>query len=141
MRYKNPSSTSTIIIEDNDEVLLVKRKRKPYRNKWALPGGFINYGQETLEQTAIREGKEETGYNITDLVLFEVNSHPKRDPRRHVIDHVYIIKKYSGEGRAGDDAKAIKRFSLYDMPKKLAFDHSKVMENYKKWKIDKQTAQ
>ena len=130
MIYKNPASTSTIIIEDDDEVLLVKRKRRPYKKKWALPGGFINYGKETLEQTAIREGKEETGYSITDLVLFEVNSHPKRDPRRHVIDHVYIIKKYNGEGRAGDDAWKIKRFNIYDLPSKMAFDHKRVLERY-----------
>jgi len=134
MKYKNPASTSTIIIEDNNEVLLVKRKRKPYQNKWALPGGFINYGKETLEECAIREGKEETGYLIKELSLFEVNSHPKRDPRGHVIDHVYIITNYSGKGKAGDDAKAMKRFNIYQPLPKLAFDHSKVLRDYEQLK-------
>ena len=141
MRYKNPASTSTIIIEDNDEVLLIKRKKKPYKDKWALPGGFIKYRKETLEECAVREGKEETGYLIRGLNLFEVNSHPKRDPRGHVIDHVYIITKYSGEGKAGDDAKSMKRFNLYEHLPKLAFDHNKVVEDYKKWKKYKQNAQ
>lgn len=133
MRYKNPGATIDLIIEKNEKILLIERKYEPFKGKWALPGGFIDYGKETLEKAAVREGGEETSLKIKlkDLEFFGVYSSPNRDPRGHIISHVYIVKKYSGELKANDDAKQVRWFPLYELPK-LAFDHKKIINDYRK---------
>jgi 8-oxo-dGTP diphosphatase len=134
--YKNPAATSSMIVEKDNKVYLILRKHKPYEGMWALPGGFLNCDQENLEEAAVRELKEETSLDskIEDLELFCVNSSPKRDPRGHVIDHVYIVKKYSGIPQAADDAAELKPFPLNNLPT-LAFDHGQVLEKYQAWRI------
>lgn len=135
MKFKNPAATIDLIIEKNEKILLIERKYEPFKGKWALPGGFIDYGKETLEKAAVREGGEETSLKIKlkDLEFFGVYSSPNRDPRGHIISHVYIVKKYSGEPKANDDAKKTQWFPLYALPK-LAFDHNKIIDNYLKWR-------
>lgn len=134
MKFKNPGATIDLIIEKNEKILLIERKYEPFKGKWALPGGFIDYGKETLEKAAVREGGEETSLKIKlkDLEFFGVYSSPNRDPRGHIISHVYIVKKYSGELKANDDAKQVRWFPLYELPK-LAFDHKKIINDYRKW--------
>jgi len=130
--FKNPAATATMIVQnENFEILLVKRKHPPFKDMWALPGGFLNYGKETLEQTAVRELKEETCLETTikDITLLRVASNPDRDPRGHVIDHIYVIQKYSGTAKAADDAKEIKWFSLDNLPP-IAFDHMDSIKKY-----------
>lgn len=129
--YKNPAATADIIVENQEKILLVKRKNPPYQNMWALPGGFLNCDKETLEEAAKRELEEETGLEVElrDLELVGVYSSPDRDPRGHVITHVYVAKKYEGEAKAGDDAGEARFFSLNSLPQ-LAFDHRKAIADY-----------
>ncbi len=135
MKYKNPAATASMIVEREGKICYVKRKRNPYKGMLALPGGFLDYMKESLEQTAIRELKEETNLDAdsNELELLMVNSSPTRDPRGQVIDHVYIVKNYSGIPRAGDDASELYWISLEENPK-LAFDHNLAIEKYKTWR-------
>jgi len=129
--FKNPGTTADIIVERDRQVLLIKRKHEPFRDMWALPGGFLEYGKETLEETAVRELMEETEIlvNGRDLRLFGVYSNPKRDPRGHVISHVYIAGNFNGQPTAGDDAREVRFFSLDNLPE-LAFDHKEILQDY-----------
>ena len=132
MRYSNPGATVDLIVEREEKILLVKRKGVPFQNMWALPGGFLEYGKESLEQAAIRELKEETGLIASKLELFSVYSDPNRDPRGHTISHVYLATTF-GESKAGDDAKETRWFSFYNLPE-LAFDHNKIVKEYLDYK-------
>lgn len=130
--YENPASTIDLIyVNPNNEILLIKRKHNPFKGYWALPGGFLETGKETLEEVAIREFKEETRLIVKreDLVLIGVYSNPTRDPRGHVISHAYTTKNIEGNLRAGDDAEDAKYFSLDKLPL-LAFDHEEIIEDY-----------
>lgn len=131
MEYKNPCATADIIVEKEGQILLVKRKHEPFRNMWALPGGFIDYGKETLEEAAKRELEEETSLvtRLEDLKLFGVYSTPGRDPRGHVISHVYIARNFNGKPRANDDAEDARFFPLGEIPE-LAFDHQRILNDY-----------
>ncbi len=135
MKYKNPGLAVDIIVERNGKVLLIKRKDAPYKGEWAFPGGFIDYGKETIEQTAVRELKEETELiaELKDIELLGVASKPDRDPRGHVVALQFIVKKAEGEPKAADDAEEAEWFSFDNMPK-LAFDHEETFEKYKAWR-------
>lgn len=134
--FKNPASTATVIVERNEHFLLVRRKHEPYKGLLALPGGYLNCGQETLERTAQRELREETGLRVRQkyLYLLCVNSSPTRDPRGHVIDHVYVARNAKGDAKAGDDAEDFEWRRMDELPKRLAFDHAKDIEKYQIWK-------
>ncbi|HCS47213.1 MAG TPA: NUDIX hydrolase, partial [Candidatus Aminicenantes bacterium] len=95
---------------------------------WALPGGFVDYG-ESLEKAAVREAKEETSLDIELLEQLHTYSDPGRDPRFHTITTVYIARA-RGRPRAQDDAKNIGVFTIEDRPHPLAFDHEKILEDY-----------
>ena len=83
-KYKNPSLTTDIFIFDaKRNFILIKRKNEPYKDYWALPGGFVDYG-ECVEDAAIREAKEETSIDIESVKLFNVYSDPNRDPNREM---------------------------------------------------------
>ncbi len=132
--YRNPVPTVDIIIllEDengnvrSDEIVLIKRKNPPYG--WALPGGFVDYG-ETLEQAAVREAKEETSLDVTLLKQFHTYSDPSRDPRGHTITTVYIAKA-KGTPHAQDDAREIGIFNIKNLPQPIAFDHASIIKDY-----------
>jgi 8-oxo-dGTP diphosphatase len=129
--YKNPAATATLIVQDDYKILLIQRKHEPFKGKWALPGGFLDCDKESLEEAAVRELEEETNLksNVKDISLLLVNSQPDRDPRGHVIDHVYIVHKYEGIAKAKDDAESLDWFSFYNLPE-LAFDHIKAIKAY-----------
>ncbi len=137
--YKNPIPAVDIIIHnDYKEVVLIERKNPPLG--WALPGGFVDYG-ETIEEAAIREAKEETSLEIVLERVLGIYSHPKRDPRQHTISVVFIAKPKDFSALKGsDDAKVAKLFPLNNLPN-LVFDHSTILEDFKKIinneKIDK----
>lgn len=125
--YRNPFPTVDIIIEMEDKIVLIYRKNPPYG--WALPGGFVDYG-ETLEEAAIREAKEETNLEVELLYLLGCYSDPERDPRFHTITTVFVAKG-KGEPRAKDDAKQVKLFKLEEIPwDELVFDHAKILRDY-----------
>ncbi|HEC82236.1 MAG TPA: NUDIX hydrolase [Thermoplasmatales archaeon] len=129
MTYKKPGITvDGLVIKDNS-ILLIKRKNEPFKNMWALPGGFVNYG-ETVEDAVKREVKEETGLDTDITELFGVYSDPNRDPRGHTISVVFILKPENGEVKGGDDAADARYFPLNVVPK-LAFDHNKIIMDYK----------
>lgn len=123
---KNPLPTVDIIIELDDGIVLIKRKNPPYG--WALPGGFVDYG-ESLETAAIREAKEETGLDVQLIRQFHTYSDPSRDPRFHTISTVFIAKA-TGVLSAGDDAENAKVFNKLNLPEKIAFDHRNILEDY-----------
>lgn len=130
-RPKNPFPTVDIIIEIKDEngnagFILIKRKNPPYG--WALPGGFVDYG-ESLEEAAVREAKEETSLDIELVSQFHTYSNPGRDPRFHTISTVFIARA-EGRPKAQDDAQEIGIFSAESMPHPLAFDHEQILDDY-----------
>lgn len=128
--HRNPVPTVDIIIELKEGILLVKRKNPPYG--WAIPGGFVEYG-ETLERTAEREAREETDLKVKNLKQFHTYSDPKRDPRHHTITTVFTAQ-CEGIPKAGSDAENIKIFNKYKLPSDLAFDHKQILEDYIKKK-------
>lgn len=129
MARKTPSLTVDIIIKRKDNsVILVQRKKEPFKEQWAIPGGFIEYG-ETAEHAAIRETKEETGIDVEIIRLVGVYSDPARDPRGHVISIAFLAKEIGGVLIANDDAKAVNVFKLKEIPKNLAFDHAKILKD------------
>jgi len=133
--FNNAADTSSMIVERDGKVLYVERGRDPYTGMLALPGGYLDCGEETLERCAVRELGEETGIRAKeeDLALVCVHSDPDRDPRGHVIDHVYAVLRSEGDPEAGDDAAKVFWIALGDEPR-LAFDHNKAMEKYKIWR-------
>ncbi len=126
MSTSNPVPTVDIIIEMDDGVILIKRKNPPYG--WALPGGFIDYG-ESAESAAVREAKEETNLDITQLKQFHVYSDPERDPRFHTITVVFIARA-KGRPKAKDDAIEIGIYNKKNLPEDIAFDHKKILNDY-----------
>jgi ADP-ribose pyrophosphatase YjhB (NUDIX family) len=123
---RNPLPTVDIIIEYNKGIVLIKRKNSPAG--WALPGGFVDYG-ESLESAAVREAKEETGLEVELLKQLHAYSDPKRDPRHHTITIVFIARA-KGKAVAGDDAQEIGIFSKDNLPEKIVFDHRDILNDY-----------
>jgi ADP-ribose pyrophosphatase YjhB (NUDIX family) len=129
--YRNPIPTVDIIIETESEagekgIVLIKRKNPP--PGWAIPGGFVDYG-ERVEDCALREAKEETSLDVHDLKLLGVYSEPNRDPRHHTISTVFIAKA-KGAPKAADDAEEALIFTKENLPSPIAFDHKKILEDY-----------
>jgi len=115
-----------VIIECEGGIVLIKRRNPPHG--WALPGGFVDYGED-LETAAIREAKEETGLDIRLRRQFHTYSDPERDPRHHTITTVYIAEA-DGKPVAGDDAGEASVFRQASLPEALAFDHGKILSDY-----------
>ncbi len=131
---KGPYSTVDAIIEVEGGVVLIKRSNPPFG--WAIPGGFVDYG-ESLENAVTREMKEETGLDLEGLRQFHTYSEPDRDPRFHTICTVFIAKG-KGKPQAGDDAASLKVVKLDEIDKmELAFDHRIILEDYVKFKEGK----
>jgi ADP-ribose pyrophosphatase YjhB (NUDIX family) len=125
--YRNPIPTVDIIIEmESGGIILIKRKNPPLG--WAIPGGFVDYG-ESLEEAAIREAKEETNLDVELVRQFHTYSAPDRDPRHHTVTTVYIAKAKT-KPEAGDDAVAIGVFTESNLPDKIAFDHRLILRDY-----------
>ncbi len=130
--YPRPAVTADIVIlkttKNQRSVLLIERKNPPFEGMWALPGGFLDL-DETLEQTAIRELREETGISGVELKQFRTFSKVNRDPRHRTITTVFIghATHTAVTPIAGDDAAKVQWFDLSDLPP-LAFDHGEVLE-------------
>ncbi len=140
-KYKNPIPTVDAIIHNNlNRILLVKRKRDPYKGYLALPGGFINHG-ETVEDAVKREVLEETSLNVEPLEILGVYSDPSRDPRDHIISTVFVcLKLDDSDGKAGDDASDLSWIDLNKVSdQSLAFDHKQILNDYSKWRIHNST--
>ena len=129
--YPRPYVTADLVVftEGEPEVLLVRRKGHPYIGRWAFPGGFTEEG-ETLEQSAARELKEETGIDCQFLSQFKAFGDPGRDPRGRTITIVfYAYVDEDTEAVADDDAADVDWFDFNSLPA-LAFDHARILEEF-----------
>ena len=126
-KYRNPFPTVDIIIQmSKGGIVLIKRKNPPYG--WALPGGFVDYG-ESLESAAVREAEEETSLKVELLYQLGAYSDPARDPRYHTISIVFVARA-TGEPRAADDAEDVGIFYRHSLPDHLTFDHEMILQDY-----------
>lgn len=128
--HKNPSLTvDAVIICENNEIALIKRKNDPYKGSWALPGGFVEYG-ETVESAVLREVKEETGLEVDLITMVGIYSDPDRDPRGHTVTICYLAKKVGGNLKADTDASKTNCFKKDEISRlKLAFDHDIILKD------------
>jgi 8-oxo-dGTP diphosphatase len=132
--YRNPTPTVDIILQRDSKILMVRRKKDPFKGQLALPGGFINEG-ETAEEAARREAIEETSLEVEPIEILGVYSDPKRDPRKHIMSTVFVGIIVGGSDKAGDDAESIEWVELGNIEKQeIAFDHAQILRDYKKWK-------
>ena len=122
--YRNPFPTVDVVVVRDGQVLLIERKNPP--PGWAIPGGFVDYG-ESAEQAAARELAEETGLHALSLRLLGVYSQPGRDPRFHTLSVIYVGDA-AGTVRAGDDAARACWFGRDALPAQIAFDHREIIE-------------
>ena len=129
--YRNPVPTVDIIIEIDEggakKIVLIERKNPPAG--WAIPGGFVDYG-ESLEDAARREAKEETGLDVTLLRQLHTYSDPARDARQHTISTVFVARA-EGTPVGADDALRARLFSADALPSPIAFDHARIIEDYR----------
>ncbi|MBM9613023.1 NUDIX hydrolase [Desulfobulbus rhabdoformis] len=127
--YRNPTPTVDIIIETEGGIVLIERKNPPYG--WAIPGGFVDYG-ESYENAAQREAKEETGLEVELIRQLHTYSDPKRDARQHTASTVFIATA-SGKPVAADDAQKADIFFADTLPS-LVFDHAQILSDYFNYK-------
>ncbi len=128
---RNPVPTVDLIIEVDRPgrpagIVLIRRKNPPFG--WALPGGFVDYG-ESLEEAAVREAREETSLRVEILGQFHTYSDPRRDPRQHTVSTVFLAEA-RGEPRAADDAREARVFDPRRVEVDLAFDHRRILDDY-----------
>ena len=131
--YKNPTPTVDCIVElPRDRIVLVKRKNAPIG--WALPGGFVDAGEE-LGTACRREAREETGLDVELVTQLFTYSDPKRDPRKHTISTVYACKAKTGAQPVGaDDAQDARWYAEKEVPwAELCFDHGQILRDYFRW--------
>jgi 8-oxo-dGTP diphosphatase len=132
--YRNPAPTVDLIIELIDRpqrpIILIERHNPPLG--WALPGGFVDYG-ESVETAAKREAQEETSLAVELVEQFHVYSDPNRDPRKHTLSVVFLATA-TGEPAAADDAKNLGIFQLWDVPQNLCFDHNQILQDYRRYR-------
>jgi 8-oxo-dGTP diphosphatase len=114
--------------EEDFEVLLIQRKNEPFKNMWALPGGFVDM-EETLEHAVNRELEEETGLKDIDLKQFHTAGNPGRDPRGRNITVVFYGFTDNKKVKAGDDAENARWFSVSQLPE-LGFDHKEIISMF-----------
>jgi ADP-ribose pyrophosphatase YjhB (NUDIX family) len=123
---RNPFPTVDIIIETGGGIVLVRRRNPP--EGWAIPGGFVDYG-ESAEAAAVREAREETGLDVELTALLGVYSDPGRDPRFHTLSTVFVARA-EGRPRGGDDAAEARVFDPECLPEPMAFDHAAIIDDY-----------
>lgn len=124
--YRNPTPTVDIIIAVDGGIVLIMRRNEPVG--WAIPGGFVDYG-ESLEEAAVREAWEETSLDVILDGQLKTYSRPDRDPRQHTISTVFMARA-AGTPIAADDAAQIGVFTEETLPEPLMFDHGEILTDY-----------
>jgi 8-oxo-dGTP diphosphatase len=127
LMHRNPALTVDAVIVKGKKIVLIKRQREPYRGQYALPGGFVEYG-ETVEAALRREVREETGLVVKIKSLIGVYSDPDRDPRGHVISVAFAADIIGGTLAAGSDARDATLCDIAALPP-LAFDHAQIISD------------
>jgi 8-oxo-dGTP diphosphatase len=128
--YRNPKLTTDGIVRAGDGIVLVRRGRPPFEGRWALPGGFVDDGEDPAK-AVLREVREETGLRARVTGLVGVWGQPSRDPRGHTVSIVYeLVAK--GEPRGGDDAAEARVMPLAGLPKRMAFDHARIVAAWRR---------
>src|SRR5262245_7360542 len=125
-KKRNPLLTVDIIVEVDGGIVLIERKNIPHG--WAIPGGFVDYG-ESIEAAARREAREETSLEVILTEQFYTYSDPRRDARHHTVSTVFIASA-SGTPRGADDAKLARIFHENDLPRPIVFDHAQILSDY-----------
>lgn len=129
-RHRRAYLTADVIVEAEGGIVLVKRGHEPFKGFWALPAGFVEPG-ELIEQAAIREVKEETGLDVKLNGVVGVYSAPGRDPRGDVVTVCFRAERIGGQLKAASEAAEAKVFPKDELEGlQLAFDHSKILEDY-----------
>ena len=123
-RHINRGTSVDGVIINDDQILLIKRGRDPFRGSWALPGGYVDWNESTEEAVA-REIHEEVGLHVTGMRLIGIYSSPDRHPKQ-VINIAYSVS-VEGNPTAGDDALDWKWFHLHELSAELAFNHRKII--------------
>ena len=123
-----PTASSDCVVVRGDEVALVKRATNPFMGYWTLPGGLMDNG-ESIEQTALREVREETGIKGRIIRLIGVYSSPGRDPRGTSLSAAFLVKYVRTEGKPDDENSEVRFFPMNKIPKKLGFDHSLIVKD------------
>ena len=116
----NPKVSAGIIVVSEGSLLLVRRAIEPYAGQWNLPAGYVEY-EESCEQAAVREAREEAGVDVVLRGLHGVYSCVD-DPRAHYVLVIYRADIRGGELRGGDDVDDARLFPLTDLPEHIAFD-------------------
>jgi 8-oxo-dGTP diphosphatase len=125
MDHRQPRLTvDCVVFDPQGRLLLIRRRNPPSQGQYALPGGFVDYG-ETTEQAAARELLEETGLHADGLSLIGVYSAPDRDARGHTVSIAYLVRTSHFTPKAGDDATHAEFVADWDK-QTLAFDHKKI---------------
>ena len=127
-RRKSPILAVDGVIIEKGKVLMVKQAHFPFIGYWVLPGGHVEY-RETVEQAIKREMKEELGVSVKIKGILGVYSDPKRDPRYHSVSVAYLLKKGKGKISISKEASDYKYFPLKSLPKKIGFDHRKIIKD------------
>ncbi|MGZ7130466.1 MAG: NUDIX domain-containing protein [Halobacteriota archaeon] len=125
--HRNPALTVDAVIVKDGKIMLIKRKEEPFQGQYALPGGFVEYG-ETVEAALRREIREETGLVVEVTSLVGIYSDPRRDPRGHVISAAFAAVIVSGEPVSGSDAAEANFWEITHLPP-LAFDHAQIVRD------------
>jgi 8-oxo-dGTP diphosphatase len=130
-------TTDCIILRGKNtetEVLLIQRANAPFKNKWALPGGFVEMDEE-IEHAASRELEEETGLTKISLTQFRTFGKLGRDPRGRTVSVVFFgYLKKNQKPAAGSDAKNFEWYKLTELPP-LAFDHEEVLQQFREFQL------
>ncbi len=130
MAPRNPYPTVDVVVEVDGGIVLIERNNEP--RGWALPGGFVDYG-EAVEDGARREVMEETGLEVELTALLGVYSAPDRDPRQHNLSVTYVGRA-EGHPKGADDAARAEVFALDALPEPLCFDHDRILADYRRFK-------
>ena len=136
MSYRNPTPTVDAILQKGSGVLMIRRKKDPFKGRLALPGGFVNEG-ETAEDAVRREVREEASLEVEPIDILGVYSDPGRDPRKHTLSIAFVCITLNDGEKAGDDAASLEWIELTDVEKlkdEIAFDHAQMLADYRRWK-------
>ncbi len=127
MPQRNPALAVDVIIQTKpDTIVLIRRKNEPFG--WAIPGGFVDYG-ESLEQAAVREAREETTLEVTLIRQMHTYSEPSRDPRGHTVSAVYVAVA-EGVPQGRDDAVEARAYPIDQLPEDIVFDHRRIISDF-----------